>query len=185
MAKNRYLQKLPRKILLHIAQFLYIEDIICLSNTCRRLRRILPLCLIRGPDINEYGPKTWDSWVPGIYFEAPSFSSPVFMITISMYWQDQGWGLQKGKIWIQLIRPRGKNRKPKVVYEDKDIFGVVPHREAFIVKVFTQNDAIIKLAQPGDHFRFMKNIGGGSWRQLKVTKFKLVIGNENSESKRT
>ena len=102
-----------------------------------------------------------------------------------MYWQDQGWGLQKGKIWIQLIRPRGKNRKPKVVYEDKDIFGVAPHQEEFIIKVFTQNDVIIKLAQPGDCFRFMKNVGGGSWRQLKVTKFKLVICNEYSESKRT
>ena len=185
MAKNRYLQKLSRKILLHIAQFLYIEDIICLSNTCRRLRRILPLWLIRGPDIDEYGPKTWDSWVPSMYFEAPSFSSPIFMITISMYWQDQGWGLQKGKIWIQLVRPRGKNRKQKVVYENKDIFGVVPHQEEFIVNVFTRNDAIVKLAQPGDYFRFMKNIGGGSWRQLKVKKFKLVIVNENSESNRT
>ena len=157
MTKPQELHKLPRKILLYITKFLYIEDIVCLSNTCRRLKRILPLWLIRGPDIEDNGLKTWESWIPELYFQTPPLASSVFMVTISMYWQDQGWGLQKGKIWIQLIRPRGKNRKPKVVYEDKDIFGVVPHRETFIVKVFTQNDAIIKLAQPGDHFRFMKN----------------------------
>ena len=162
MAKGRQLQRLPRNALLNIAKFLYIEDIICLSNTCRRLKRLLPLWLIRGPDIEDHGPKTWESWIPEIYFETPFLSSPVFMITLSMYWKDQGWGVQKGQVWIQLVRPRQTNQKAKIVCEKKDIFGVVPHREEFIIKVLTQNDQLIKCAKPGDCFRIMKNVGGGS-----------------------
>lgn len=179
MTNTQELKKLPRKILLYIAKFLYIEDIVCLSNTCRRLKRILPLWLIRGPDFEDNGLKTWESWIPELYFQTPPLASSVFMVTISMYWQDQGWGLQKGQIWIQLVRPRTKRKLPKVVCENKDVVGVVPHKEEFIIKILTIKDPIIYLAEPGDHFRIMKNVGGGSWRQLIVRKFKIVIASEN------
>ena len=179
MKKDQQFQKLPRKILLYIAQFLYIEDIICLSNTCRRLKRILPLWLIRGPDIEDRGLKTWKSWIPEPYLETQPLESHVFMVTISMYWQDQGWGLQKGKIWMQLVRPRTKKKPPKIVCENKDLFGSVPHKEEFIIRILTIKDPIISLAQAGDYFRIMKNVGGGSWRQLIVRKFKIVVASEN------
>ena len=183
MAKGRHLQKLPRNILLNIANFLYIEDIVCLSNTCRRLKRLLPLWLIRGPDVNDRGPKTWESWIPEIYFDTHTILSPIFVITLSMYWQDQGWGLQKGQVWIQLIRPRQKSLKPKIVCENKDIFGVVPHKEEFVIKYLTQTDPIVNLAKPGDRLRIMKNVGGGCWRQLRIKEFKIVIVSDHRQLK--
>ena len=175
MTIRRNMDRLPRKILLHIARFLFIEDIIYLSMTCKRLRRILPLRLILGDNIKECGPKTWESWVPSTYFDTPTLSSPVTMATISMNWRDQGWGVQKGKIWLQLIRPRMNNNTLKVVYENKDVLGVVPHTEQFMVKILTREDPIINMARSGDRFRFMKNVGGGTWRCLMVRKFKFVL----------
>ena len=78
------LDKLPNDVLLYLASFLYIEDIICLSMTCKYLRNILPLRLIRGPSIDEYGPDTWDSWQPSIYFDAPTLTSYILSAAISM-----------------------------------------------------------------------------------------------------
>ena len=175
MAIRRNLDRLPRKILLHIAKFLFIEDIIYLSMTCKRLRRILPIRLILGDNFHESGPKTWESLVPSIYFDTPALSSPVTIATISMNWRDQGWGVQKGKIWVQLMRPRLNNNTLKVVCENKDVLGVVPHSEQFIIKILTREDPVINMARSGDRFRFMKNVGGGSWRCLMVEKFKFVL----------
>ena len=175
MAIRRNLDRLPRKILLNIAKFLFLEDIIYLSMTCKRLRRILPIRLILGDKINECGPKTWESWVPSTYFDTPILTSSVSMATISMNWKDQGWGVQKGKIWVQLIRPRKTGNTLKVVCENREVLGVVPHREEFIIKILTRDDPIINMARSGDRFRFMKNVGGGSWRWLMVDKFKFVL----------
>ena len=168
------LDKLPNDVLLYLASFLYIEDIICLSMTCKYLRNILPLRLIRGPSIDEYGPDTWDSWQPSIYFDAPTLTSYILTAAISMTWKDHGWGVQKGKVWIQLMRPRLNNHRLKLVYEDKDIFGDVPHKEKKVIKILSRKDPIISLAQPGDHFRFMKNVGGGCWRWLMIKDLRLV-----------
>ena len=88
MAIRRNLDRLPRKLVLNIAKFLFLEDIIYLSMTCKRLRRILPIRLILGDKINECGPKTWESWVPSTYFDTPTLTSSVSMATISMNWKD-------------------------------------------------------------------------------------------------
>ena len=77
------IDKLPNDVLLYLASFLYIEDIICLSMTCKYLRSILPLRLIRGPSIAEYGPDTWESWQPSIYFDTPPLTSYIFTAAVS------------------------------------------------------------------------------------------------------
>ena len=83
------------------------------------------------------------------------------------------------------VKMHFQHASSKIVCEKKDIFGVVPHREEFIIKVLTQKDQLIKCAKPGDCFRIMKNVGGGSWRQLKVEKFKIVIVSDYGEIKCT
>ena len=116
--------------------------------TCKYLRSILPLRLIRGPSIAEYGPDTWESWQPSTYFDAPPLTSYIFTAAVSMTWKDHGWGVHKGKVWIQLMRPRLNSHRLKLVYEDKDIFGDVPHKEKSLSKSFQEKIRSFLLPNP-------------------------------------
>ena len=41
--------------------------------------------------------------------------------------------------------------------------------------VLIQTDEIVKLAQPGDYFEIMKNVGGGGGHHLWIQNFKLKV----------
>ena len=71
-----------------------------------------------------------------------------------------------------------------------DRFGIAPHQKPWMKKEFvlkhvefkdnakevlTQTDEIVKLAQPGDYFEIMKNVGGGGGHGLYIRNFKLKI----------
>ena len=51
---------------------------------------------------------------------------------------------------------------------------VMLNEEKKFIKILSRKDPIICLAQPGDHFRFMKNVGGGCWRWLMIKDLRLV-----------
>ena len=42
-------------------------------------------------------------------------------------------------------------------------------------EVLIQTDEIVKLAQPGDYFEIMKNVGGGGGHHLWIQNFKLKV----------
>ena len=98
-----------------------------------------------------------------------------------------------------MYRPRNKpnalkNKQAKLITEMRpDRFGIAPHQkpqmhntiEELVLKhvefednakeVLTQTDEIVKLAQPGDYFEIMKNVGGGGGHGLYIRNFKLKI----------
>ena len=95
MEEQPCLDIIPEEILLYIASFLPFRDIIHLSMTCQRIKRILPTFKeIRGPDIEEHGPSPaldcpGSDWDPKCYFDTPRLISPVQKLIISMNWKDQ------------------------------------------------------------------------------------------------
>ena len=96
-----YLDLLPEKILLHVSQFLYFKDIINLSMTCKRMKKVMPkfkleVKQIKGPNINITEVTGVDSWHPSQYFDTPYFKSSgdwefqwVHQLGVSMGWKDQ------------------------------------------------------------------------------------------------
>ena len=172
---------IPEEMIRYISGFLAIVDIVHLSGTCKLLSNMLPcysieskVIKINGPDINETGPSyPGHSWQPSFYFDTPPFTSHLFMATISANWKDQGWGNRKGSIYIQLMRPKRNSDDPTVVTQHFDLLGTAPHEMEKVVKVLSIEDPIIDMIEPGDYFRFMKNVGGGGGHRLIVKNFNV------------
>ena len=101
--------EIPDEMIRYISGFLMIEDIARLSATCKVLFNVLPFYsleskMIHVPTIDATGPSgPGHSWQPSFHFDAPPFTSHLFMATISAYWRDQGWGNRKGEIWLELV----------------------------------------------------------------------------------
>ena len=124
---------LPDEVIRYVSKFLMIEDLKRLSTTCKLLYHLFPSYMIEerviyGPDINEAGPSSDESWQPSKYFDTPPFTSSIFMATISAYWNDQGWGNRKGSIYAQLIRRKTNSEEIQVIAEHLDLFGDSPHK---------------------------------------------------------
>ena len=171
------MDKFPDIVLLHLAQFLCPEDTARLAQTCQHLYSILPRYLvIHGKDFHVDGPSYNHSVKygspPEIYFDGPPLISTVKKLTFSVEWKDQGWGNLKGEIFVQLMRPQDHNVAPKMIAEKSQIFGIAKHNWD-IVKTVLEDDLVLKLAQEGDFFRFMRNIGGGGGHELYVKNFRV------------
>ena len=65
--------------------------------------------------------------------------------------------------------------EPIPITEDSDIFDIAPHNYVNAVRILKQPENIIRNAQRGDYFRFMKNIGGGGAHHLTVKDFKVTV----------
>ena len=166
-AEAKLITELPELALLHIALFLTTEEITCLSRTCKRINSILPAFMrIKGKDFHEFGP-SGGHWCPEIYFDGPKLKKRVKEIKMSLTWKDQGWGNRKGEVWVQLMRG------DDIVAECRDTFGIAKHKEEF-ARAHISNHQIVQMAQPGDFFRFMRNVGGGGGHQLVVKDFEVV-----------
>merc|ERR1719219_945494 len=98
-------------------------------------------------------------------------------IDMSMKWKDQGWGNQKGQVWLQLRRPLAvsKGAFETIAEMDSDKFGIAPHKLANATDTLTPSENVVKLAKPGDYYQVMKNIGGGVGHRLQIVDFKLKI----------
>lgn len=98
-----------------------------------------------------------------------------------MTWKDQGFGNRKGHIWLQLRRPKKEVNSDDGTSFDlvsemrADHFGVAPHQTSKFSGTLTQEDEILSLAQPGDYYQVMKNVGGGGGHSLTVRDFKTVL----------
>lgn len=168
------LSDIPDLVLLHVADYLSPEDIVKLARTCRRFYSILPSFLVmKGKDFYAVGPTYQESVRKGSppehYFDGPPLTSTVKKLNMSVVWKDQGWGNLKGEIFIQLMRPS----EDKMVAEKRRVFGIAKHHEEE-AKTEIKDGDILTLAQPGDFYRFMRNIGGGGGHTLTVRKFRAV-----------
>ena len=167
------METLPSLVLLRVADYLSPEDTARLSQTCQRLRSILPRFLfIRGKDFLIYGPN-WGHWVPELYFDGPVLSSAVKKISSSVSWVDQRYGNRKGEIFVQLMRPVS-GREDVMIAEKRELFGIAEHREMHPKSEITE-DSIVTLARAGDYYRFMRNAGGGGGHSLTVKDFRVIV----------
>ena len=183
------LSNMPELVLMRMADYLRPEDTARLASTCRRLHSILPAFLVmKGKEFHADGPSYEESVKngapPELYFDGPPLTSTVKKLNMSVVWKDQGWGNMKGELFVRLMRPatkqtlkgdslQGKKGDPVMVAEKRKVFGIAKHEEEES-KVEIRNDSILKLAEPGDFYRFMRNVGGGGNHKLYVKKFKAV-----------
>jgi len=104
-------------------------------------------------------------------------------VIASCRWNDQGWGNQKGKLFIRLLRNSN-------VLGTVDLFGIAPHSEESRTLEFSDTDAafkqnIIDLQQPEDEIDVAYVVGGGGGHALTVSSFSLraVFSSRQSSQK--
>lgn len=164
-----------------VVDYLSPEEITRLSSTCKRLNNILPRFLrIRGADFQLDGPHGGNR-APEHYFNGPALETKVKSMKSSVFWKDQGWGNRKGRIFVKLIRPQAKRsfmkskRKPTEIAMNDNMFGIVAEHEWKTSTSLLVDDDVVKLAQPGDYYCFMRDAGGGGGHTLFVNKFTVLL----------
>lgn len=170
------MEVLPDLALRHIARFLYPEDIVRLSRTSKRMYSIMPRVELAkgewtGEDFEMDGPED-GHWWPELYFDTPELSSTVNKLSLSVTWQDQGWGNRKGELFLKLMRPVADG-EPIQIAKYRKLFGIAEHKEK-TSEVEIQRHPVVKETKPGDFYRFMRNVGGGGGHELKVKNFRAV-----------
>ena len=103
-------------------------------------------------------------------FDVSRFDNYVKKMSISFKWKDQGHSRRKGRIWLQIIR-----RVEMILEITKTFLGIAPHDWEKVNIHLTREDAIVREFRPGDHFRFMRFIGGGGGHSLHVRDFKALV----------
>ena len=171
------MERLDDLALRHIAAFLNPEDIVNLGRTCKRMHSVMPQVVLydeewRGEDFKIDGPRDGHFW-PELYFDGPALSSTVKKLSLSVIWNDQGWGNRKGELFLELIRRDWSGRVENVVAEHRRLFGIAGHIEKQ-ASVVIENHPVVKQARPGDFYRFMRNAGGGGGYSLTVKNFRAV-----------
>ena len=173
------LDGLPDLVLSRLADYLSPEETARLSLTCRHLHDVLPrFTVIRGKDFTIYGPRG-GHWAPELYFDGPPLTSTVRKLTLSLKWEDQGWGNRKGEIFMKLMRLASgdsasrQSSDAQEVAEKRRLFGIAKHQEEE-AKTEITDDPVVALARPGDFYRFMRNAGGGGGHTLTVKNFRVV-----------
>lgn len=169
------MERLDDLALRHIAAFLNPEDIVNLGRTCKRMHSVMPQVVLydeewRGEDFEIDGPRGGHFW-PDLYFDGPALSSTVKKLSLSVIWNDQGWGNRKGELFLKLIRRDGSGEN--IVAEHRRLFGIAEHMETR-ASVVIENHPAVKQARPGDFYRFMRNAGGGGGHSLTVRNFRAV-----------
>lgn len=168
------MERLDDLALRRISAFLNPEDIVNLGRTCKRMHSVMPQVVLndeewRGEDFEIYGPR--GRFCPELYFDGPALSSTVKKLSLSVSWNDQGWGNRKGELFLKLIRRDGSGEN--IVAEHRRLFGIAEHMETR-ASVVIENHPVVKQARPGDFYRFMRNAGGGGGHRLIVRNFRVV-----------
>jgi len=170
------MERLDDLALRHVARFLEPEDIVRLGRTSKRMHSLMPRVVLSneewlGEDFWIYGP-SGGHWCPELYFDGQPLPSGVKKLSLSVNWQDQGWGNRKGELFLKLMRPVG-TKQPVKVAEHRQLFGIAEHYEKASQIVITDHP-VVNRAKKGDFYRFMRNAGGGGGHQLRVKNFRAV-----------
>ena len=123
-----------------------------------------------GEDFRIYGPK--GPCCPEIYFDGPELPGGVKKLSLSVTWQDQGWGNRKGELFLKLMRPVGTEQSVEVA-EHRELFGIAEHYEKS-AQIVIQDHPVVTQAKKGDFYRFMRNAGGLGGHELRVKNFRVV-----------
>lgn len=166
------MEELPELVISRIADYLHPVDVARWSMTCKRFHRELPSFLVIKGD-NFYirgivhGLHTWPD-TPEHYFDSPPLKGPVKKMFISCVWKDQGWGNQKGDVFITLMRG-----KEEIATKYKPL-GIAPHNYTADSTVLAYH-SILSESREGDHYKFTRNAGGGGGHKLLVKNYRVVV----------
>ena len=85
---------------------------------------------------------------------------------------------ERNDIMIQLIRPGTTSDSRKIIkqeylLDEEEYEDISLYRFKHVIKNFCIEDPIINMIQPGDYFRFVKNIGGADERMLRIRDFRV------------
>ena len=167
------METFPKELLYHLISYLNTKDAASLAQTCHYLRAHLPrFHVMRGQDFVCLGPDDGNT-APEHYFDGKPLESTVRRLSISMEWEDQGFGNRKGRLYIKLMRPRSGSHNAAVMAEKHDLFDRAEHSTVKVNCIMT-DDPVLTLAQPGDFYRFMRDAGGGGGHKLSVRSFIAV-----------
>lgn len=90
-------------------------------------------------------------------------------------WKDQGWGNQKGKLYLRLIAPDGSEKASHTVTE-----GVSPHQWEDVKVDLVATDPVVAEASVGCWYQVMMECGEGGGHELNVEGLALQLSGENS-----
>ncbi len=165
------MESLPELALLKIAEYLSPAECVRLSLTCKRFHKVLPQYVrFVGKDFKISGP-SGGHWTPESYFDGPDLTGKVKSFRASVEWKDQGWGNRKGRLMVKLIR---RDSGEKVIVENNNIFGIADHEWTKSSCKLVDNP-VVRLAEPGDFYRFERNAGGGGGHSLSVKNFTVLL----------
>lgn len=88
----------------------------------------------------------------------------LFSLSVSLMWQDQGWGGQKGAVALTLRR--GENQDLVLSKQINEAFA--PHELASFTHTLDASEPLVMKAQPGDTLCFQFKVGGGGGHELTL-----------------
>ena len=103
--RKDFLSTLPDVPLRIIVSYLNFEDGVAFSSIHPHWAHLQPTVQeLEGPELTLIGPSGGHFW-PEKYFDVPTLQTPgLKSVSMSWSWCDQGWGNQKGQIWLKLWR---------------------------------------------------------------------------------
>ena len=163
------LESLPELAILHIAKYLSFVDLVNLAESSALFAHLQPeFQKVKGENFSIHGPRG-GHFCPETYFDVPILTRGLKSVRMRFKWRDQGFGNQKGQVWLQLL-------KNSVVVADtrEDYYCLAPPKLEQR-KVLISGHAVIQNAAKGDLLRVMRNVGGGGGHHLKVRNFRMKI----------
>eukprot|EP00823_Brevimastigomonas_motovehiculus_P002791 TRINITY_DN1661_c0_g1_i1.p1 TRINITY_DN1661_c0_g1~~TRINITY_DN1661_c0_g1_i1.p1 ORF type:complete len:405 (+),score=33.27 TRINITY_DN1661_c0_g1_i1:25-1239(+) len=131
---------------------------------CCDSRAVLPKEIeIKGDPIDKSNPME-----DTLYISSDPLPGPLSKIVMSMKWKDQGWGNQKGQVWVKLVRGT------QFICESRP-FGIASHEWDEQTKVLIKSDPVVSQSKKGDHLEFWHIVGGGGGHHLYVEHFEARL----------
>lgn len=94
-------------------------------------------------------------------------------------WKDQGWGNQKGRLRLDLLRIDGNRQLDVVASVELDRGQVAAHEWEHREVSIEGDDPLLASIQEGDTFRVQSVVGGGGGHELFVANFRLGLMSAN------
>ena len=164
------LPNIPELVLDCITGYLAFDDLVNFSQTCRAFAHLQPKTrTIKRGSVNFKEEYRDGHWCPKTFFDVPINSLGLRSVKMCFKWKDQGWGNQKGNIWLSLVRG------DKVIADGHSHHGgLAPHNWAQREVEVVDHD-LVKQCVRGDVLRVMRNTGGGGGHSLHVRNFTLRL----------
>ena len=117
------LTTLPLLVLYEIASKLDFSSLVNLATSTTDLAHLQPKeQQVSGEDFSIHEEYSDGHFCPKTYFDVEVVTRGLVGVKMAWEWKDQGWGNQKGQVWLQLVRSN------QVVEDNREeYFALAPH----------------------------------------------------------